>query len=273
MKLGFLPLAAVMLLPALHAAPLYIAHRGSSGEAPENTLAAFKLAGRQLADGVECDIHRTRDNRLVICHDPSTKRTTGVDLKISESNLAELRRLDAGKFKGEEFKGETLPQLSELLRVVMPEQLVYIELKEDDPLILPLVKEELKKSRVPMERIRLISFHPSLLKLAKEQMPDCKTYYLRGLGTDRATGRPTPSAEELIRLARAINADGLDLGRHPKLDAELVKAIRDGGLELHVWTVDSPMEALRYAALGVDSITTNYPKRLKDSAGRQGRGE
>src|SRR4051812_33505820 len=78
-----------------------VAHRGASYDAPENTVAAIKLAWEQKADASEFDVYLTKDGQIVISHDANTKRTTGVDKKVAEQTLEEIRRLDAGKWKGE----------------------------------------------------------------------------------------------------------------------------------------------------------------------------
>ncbi|MDA1056051.1 MAG: glycerophosphodiester phosphodiesterase family protein, partial [Planctomycetota bacterium] len=79
---------------------LIIAHRGGSHDAPENTLAAFRLAFEQGADGIEGDFYLTRDNRIVCIHDADTKRVADKTLVVAESSLAELKRLDVGSWKG-----------------------------------------------------------------------------------------------------------------------------------------------------------------------------
>src|SRR5580698_8356847 len=97
-----------------------IAHRGSSFEAPENTLAAVNLAWRQRADAVEIDVHLSRDGRLVVIHDSNTRRTTGVNRKVARQTLAELHALDAGRWKGLTWLGEKIPSLEEVLASVPP---------------------------------------------------------------------------------------------------------------------------------------------------------
>src|SRR5204863_3482831 len=89
-----------------------VAHRGSSEEAPENTLAAFRL-GYEQADACELDIHLSKDGHVVVLHDANTKRTAGLDKPVAEQTLAELRTLDAGKSKGGKFSNEKIPLLSE----------------------------------------------------------------------------------------------------------------------------------------------------------------
>src|SRR5947208_878460 len=95
-----------------------IAHRGASWEAPENTLSAVQLAWQQGADAVEADFRLSRDRQIVATHDDSTLRITGVDLRVHESSLAELRALDFGRWKAAQFEGERIPTLAELLATV-----------------------------------------------------------------------------------------------------------------------------------------------------------
>src|SRR5690242_8830167 len=112
-------LAAALLLSAssLWAGPKLdlVGHRGASHDAPENTVASFREAWRQGADAAELDVHLTKDGRLVVIHDGDAKRTTGSPLKVREATLAELRRLDAGAWKGARYAGEKLPTLAEML--------------------------------------------------------------------------------------------------------------------------------------------------------------
>src|SRR5580704_14008797 len=89
----------------------FVAHRGASFDAPENTLAAVNLAWRQRADAVEIDVHLSRDGQLVVIHDYNTRRTTGVNRLVARQTLAELRALDAGRWKGLEWLDETIPTL------------------------------------------------------------------------------------------------------------------------------------------------------------------
>ena len=97
-----------------------IAHRGASWDAPENSRAAVELAWRQGADAVEADFRLTRDGRIVAAHDDSLKRVTGVDLRVSEHSLDELRQLDIGGWKGPQWSGERIATLEEMLAVASP---------------------------------------------------------------------------------------------------------------------------------------------------------
>jgi glycerophosphoryl diester phosphodiesterase len=91
------------------AAPALIAHRGASQDAPENTIAAFTLAWKQGADGIEGDFQLTHDGEIVCIHDPTTKRTAEQDLKVSEATLKELRQLDVKPWKGHSRKDARIP--------------------------------------------------------------------------------------------------------------------------------------------------------------------
>ena len=89
-------------------APLLVAHRGASYEAPENTVASVKLAWTKRADATEVDIHMTRDHQIVVIHDKSTKRTAGVDLSIAANDYASLKDLEVGSWKSPDYEGGTL---------------------------------------------------------------------------------------------------------------------------------------------------------------------
>jgi glycerophosphoryl diester phosphodiesterase len=97
---------------------MLIAHRGFSGRYPENTLRAFREAMKLPVDGIELDIRRTRDGVLVVIHDETVDRTTFGSGRVSELTWDELRQLDAGAWKGEEFAGERIPRLDEVLELV-----------------------------------------------------------------------------------------------------------------------------------------------------------
>ena len=99
---------------------LWIAHRGESFDAPENTLSAFRLATQSGADGIECDIHMTQDGEIVCIHDADTIRTSNAAFRISETSFPELRKIDFGSWKDAKWQGEKIPLLSELLDIVKP---------------------------------------------------------------------------------------------------------------------------------------------------------
>ena len=109
--------------------PLIYAHRGASALAPENTLAAFLLAQRLGADGIELDVMLTADNQLIVIHDDTVDRTTNGHGKVAEMPLAALRDLDAGSYFGEAYRGEKLPTLAEVYEALGGKLRINVELK------------------------------------------------------------------------------------------------------------------------------------------------
>ena len=107
----------------------YIAHRGASYQAPENTLASTKLAWKLGADMVECDIYLSKDHQIMAIHDGNTKRLSGIDLKVGNSLAKDLRKLDVGSFKSEKYKGEKIPYLRELIGTTPEGKYLVVEIK------------------------------------------------------------------------------------------------------------------------------------------------
>ena len=105
-----------------------IAHRGASYLAPENTRASVMMGWEKKAD-VEVDVHLSQDNRIVVIHDSTTKRTTNQDLKVSETPSDVLHHLDAGSFKGEQFAGEPIPFLADIIDTIPPPKKLFVEIK------------------------------------------------------------------------------------------------------------------------------------------------
>src|SRR4051812_6064313 len=127
------PLALVILIVSLSMAkpPEFVAHRGESHDAPENTLASYKLAWERGDDAAETDIHLTKDGKLIVSHDPDTGRLSAgkTKLVIKEHTADDLRKLDMGSFKGPSFADQKLPLLDELLAIIPPGKRLFIEVK------------------------------------------------------------------------------------------------------------------------------------------------
>ncbi|MBU5613135.1 glycerophosphodiester phosphodiesterase [Geomonas azotofigens] len=239
--------------------PLIIGHRGASRDAPENTLASFRLAFAQGADGIEADFRLTRDGSIVCLHDSGTSRTAGGDLTVAESTLAELRRLDAGSWKGDQWRGEPIPTLPQVLELLPPGKKLLIELKSGVE-ILDALAADLARAGISEERIRFLAFDHLLVAALKERLPGYRACWLCDY---RWRGGWHPSRAEVLSRLAAIGADGLASRDRAILDASLVGELRARGLEIHVWTVDSAKGAARLRDLGVDSIMTNRPGWLR----------
>ena len=234
--------------------PEIIAHRGYSYVAPENTLAAINLAWLVGADAVEIDVYLTTDNQIVLHHDRTTARTTGVDLTVSESSFDQLRALDVGKWKGDQWSGEKIPTLEDALATIPDGKRMFVEIKCHSEII-PWFIKTLDSSRCKDEQVAVISFYEDIIKDIKAIRPSLPAYWL--CWTDRKT------PEELIEIAKSANADGLDAMVCDAFNEDFVSKLRAAGMGVYVWTVDKDDEAQRMAALGVDGITTNRPAEIR----------
>lgn len=254
-------LGALFLSASLHAVEI-IGHRGASFDAPENTLASMNLAWRQQADGIETDIHLSQDGRIVVIHDYDTLRVSGISNRVATTPWAQLQRLDVGSWKGADWAGEKLPTLDSLIATVPRDKCFLIEIKVHEE-ILPALEAAFQASHKSPQQLRIITFYLETAQAAKTRFPKHEVYWLVGYGKDPATGQP-PSVTELIAKARAAHLDGLDLDAKFPIDTRFVQQVHAAGLKLHVWTVDDPERAAVLAAAGVDGITTNKPKLLRE---------
>jgi glycerophosphoryl diester phosphodiesterase len=246
---------------AMPTLPLIVAHRGASHDAPENTLAALRAAWTQGADLVEIDVRLTRDGEVVLLHDETFERTAGCAGKPEDMDLAEIRALEAGAWKGPPFAGEKVPTLAEALAAVRPDKGILIEIKEGRELV-PALSREVEAGSLAPERVHFICTDEATLRAAKATLPRTKALRLAGGAWENRVRTPA-ELDALIAGARAAGLDGLDLGDDWPLDAALVRRVHDAGLLCHVWTVNDGARARHLAAAGVDGITTDRPGWLR----------
>ncbi|HNS19809.1 MAG TPA: glycerophosphodiester phosphodiesterase [Sedimentisphaerales bacterium] len=231
-----------------------IAHRGASHLAPENTLAAVNLAWEHGADIVEVDVHLTKDGRIVAIHDPTTERTAGAGLEVAKTHSRHLRRLDVGSHKHEDFTGETIPFLEEVLDTIPAGRHLFIEIK-CGPEILAVLSEVLAQSG-KRSQVAIIGFDLQTMKAAKQVMPDIPAHWL----CDKKLWRPF--SRSLAKTAKEHGLDGMSI-HWSGVTWRFAQAMRRAGLKLYAWTVDHPADASRLHAMGVDGITTNRPGWLR----------
>jgi len=229
-----------------------IAHRGASYLAPENTVASAKVAWESGADAVECDIWLSKDNKIVCCHDASTKRSTGQDHKISETGSKVLRKLDAGSFKNEKYRGEKLPYLKELIKTVPDGKELVIELKCKSE-VLPFLRIEIDKHQ-KNRNFTFICFDFQIICDTKAAFPEHPCYWLCSNAA---------LLETTLSKVPAANIEGVSLGYAIITESVMEKAEKLN-LEVYSWTVDDPAEAKRLISMGVKGITTNRPGWLNE---------
>jgi len=236
-------------------AVLNIAHRGASGHAPENTMAAFERCIELGATAIETDVQMTSDGSLVLIHDESLARTAGSPKLVKDVTLEELRRLDAGSWFDPAFRGERVPTLRELLELVKPYSLLLnLELKNGVvpyPGLEEAVVEEVRRFGMS-DRVILSSFnHYSLVK-CKRLAPEVRMgiLYMEGL-------------YEPWDYASRIGAEALHAYHYAVLP-EWVAQAAERGIAYHPFTVNEPAEMRRLLAAGVSGIITDYPDRLAE---------
>lgn len=242
----------------------FVAHRGESFDAPENTLAAFRLAWDRDVSTIELDVYQTKDGELIVTHDADTKKTTGVSKIVKESTLAELRTLDAGRWKDARFAGEKLPTLAESLATIPERGRCFIELKTG-PEVIPALVKVIEASGKRPEQLAIISFNSATIAEAKSRLPRHQAYWIVSVKKDKTTGVLAPTVNELIAKAKEVHADGLDLSIPPT--REYVDPVKAAGLRLFVWTVNEVALAKQFVELGVDGITTDRAAWLKQQVG------
>jgi glycerophosphoryl diester phosphodiesterase len=227
--------------------PLVIAHRGASGERPENTLPAYELAVEQGADMIEVDLHRTRDGAIVVTHDEELAGIGGRG-EIADATLAEVRALDAGG-------GERVPTLDEILDRFGPRIPFNLEIKRGTAAEysgLEGATLEALERRGLLARTLFSSFYDPVLRRLRELSASARIGLL--------VSRRFPNGA--LERARALGAEAL----HPERELvtpRLVEEAHAAGLAVHVFTVDDPADMSRLLAMGVDGLFTNFPERLR----------
>lgn len=252
----------------------FIAHRGESYEAPENTLVSFNLAFERGADAVELDLHLTADHKLITSHDPDTFRVTGgknnggQKLIIAQTSASELERLDVGRWKSANYIGQRMPMVDDVLATLPKDtkQRLFIEVKVGPDAAAPLI-DAIKKAGNSPDRTAIISFKLDSCAEIKKRMPELKVYYLSDFKENKKTGAQPPTIDELIKSAKDANLDGLDLAYKGPLDKASIKKIHDAGLKCYIWTLDDPEIARQMIKAGVDGITTNRAQWLRQQLG------
>ena len=230
---------------------LVIAHRGASGHAPENTLAAFKRAVALGATFIETDLQLTRDSRLVAMHDATVNRTTNGQGKVHDLTLMELRRLDAGSWFGSEFAGERIPTMDDILEFSKKHDVVfYLELKPGgswggEHALVGALRES---GEIP--RSVVISFDAGILARLRRIEPTIMT----GLLYDGQIEEPLSKALEVGARQLAVRGD--------LVTPALLKDARKRDLQVVCWTVNHPAHIRMLIAAGVDGIMSDYPDRL-----------
>ncbi len=253
--------------------PIVLAHRGFRGQYPENTMLAFQKAAELDVDGLEMDIHSSRDGVLMVCHDATVDRTTNGSGAIKDLTLAALKQLDAGyrwtaddgrtfPFRG---KGITIPTLEEVFNA-FPQLWINVDIKQSSPAIVRPFVNMIRQFGMT-DKMMVGSFNAETVSQFRQICPEVATaaseaearrlFILSRLGLGRFY-RGAALAMQLPEWS----------GRLHVVTPRFVQAAHKKETAVHVWTVNEPGDMERLLAIGVDGLVTDFPDRLLTLLGR-----
>ena len=232
---------------------LNIAHRGFSGRYPENTNIAFaKALTEGYCDGIEVDVHMTKDNKIVIIHDPKLDRTTTGTGYIKDHTLEELLEFDAGVKYDEKYKGEKILCIKSAMELVKKYNVrLYIEIKDNEVDYKDIEAEVLDRVELVgvEDKVILSSYNVETLKRIKSHNPNIQT----GLLTKEVT----------FDIRHYQYADILSCD-YTKLTKEVIDTIHSINRKVTAWVVDDKAAMQQMKDMGVDAVITNYPDEFSD---------
>lgn len=220
--------------------PLVIAHRGASSIELENSLAAFRAAAPQGADGAELDVHATADGELIVHHDETINGT-----HIAQSSAAVIAKLRLEN-------GEPVPTLAQALAAIGPRLQVFIEVKTLDPRWDDRLFETIDRGPNPAG-YAVHSFDHRIVRRLGKQRPGLRCGVLSASYAVRPLTELEDAGASILWQERSV------------ADEALVRTVHDAGHNLFVWTVDEPPDLARFVAWGVDGICTNFPARARQA--------
>jgi glycerophosphoryl diester phosphodiesterase len=235
--------------------PRVIAHRGFSGKAPQNTLAACRAAIALDTDMIEIDVLLSRDGEVVVIHDPELTQTTNGVGRVGDHPLAELQRLDAGTSFSREFSGEPIPTLNQILDLVRGRTLLNVEIKQEAvsaQAIGGITHEVLRAihHRGMSDQVILSSFDPRALSHARQLAPEVKTASLFNATLHAGMG-PREVMDEVGSVAFNVS--------DTQITPAILRACHHHGCPVAVYTVNEPSRMRALFRLGVDALFTDRP--------------
>lgn len=250
-------------LAAQNQKTLNIAHRGASGSAPENTIAAVKKGMEAGADMIEIDVHLSKDNRLIVIHDNTLDRTTNLKGKVKDYTLEELKKADAGSWFGKQWKGEPLPTLEDVINAINGKAKLLIEIKNDSETYPGIEKEtiDVVKKMGAENWCELQSFSQIAVTKMMEEKHSMPVYKLV-VGNVPALplhhdGEMKRGSAYQYKEVKGINPN------YRFANKRIVNKLHARGQQIYVWTVNDENMMQKLLHWGADGIITNYPEKLK----------
>jgi len=238
-----------------------IAHRGASGHAPENTIAAVKRAIELGANYVEIDVHLSKDKEVVVIHDATLDRTVNHFGQVSFYKLEELKKFDAGAKFHPDFRGEKIPTLEEVIQTTKGKAILLIEIKKSTSFYTNIEKKvfDIIKQNKAEEWVEVQTFYDPVLKnwlalgsnipVHKLMVGNIFPFYVDYVVNAGNIYKKTKGAQ-------GINPNVKWMGNR------LFSKIKDQNLSCYVWTVNEEKDIKKMLAQKVDGIITNYPEKV-----------
>lgn len=236
---------------------LIYGHRGASAYAPMNTIPAFELAAEQGADGIELDVHFSKDNELIILHDFTVDETTDGEGVVVDKTLAELKELDAGGWFDDRFIGTKIPTLDEVFEAVGQKLIINVEIKslsQESDSVEQAVADCIRKHNLS-SRVIVSSFNPYVVKRFRPiapEMPLAQLLY------------PSPLADQALAMLQPSDYDAIHYFHEMITDDEIAFA-KEHNLIINTWTVNDPEQAQKLVNQGVRGIITDKPDIMKNT--------
>jgi glycerophosphoryl diester phosphodiesterase len=230
-----------------------VAHRGASGHFPENTRLAFEKAIEARADMIELDCQLSQDGHVVVFHDERLNRTARARGKIGEKTLEQLKKLDVGQWRKKAFKGERILTIEEVLQFVAGHIDLCIEIKHfpHSPYGIELKLLFILSHYSCLDRTIISSFNYHCLDRVRELAPESRVGVLFGVD----------SKEDPFAAARRLDATSIHVQKD-LATREFMDRAWEGGLDVHVWTVNEVRDMEKFASLGVQGIVSDYPEKF-----------
>jgi glycerophosphoryl diester phosphodiesterase len=229
-----------------------VAHRGASGDFPENTAVAFEEAIRLEVDAIELDVHLTADGELLVIHDPTVDRNSDGTGAVADLSMAQITELDAGSWFDAKFAGARYLTLEGALDLMPSAMVLNVHVKAGDK------DREVVVAKTVAQLVRA-----GLLGTAFVASDDASLAVARGAEPGlRICNLSTQPAETYVERSSAIGCLILQPG-NGRTDADLVRRAHENGMTVNPFYADDEGEMRRLIGCGVDGILTNYPQRLQ----------
>ncbi len=237
--------------------PLVVAHRGSSGSAPENTMAAFRMAIEEGVDMIELDVRMTKDFELVVHHDADLRRTTNGSGFIWKKTLDELKHLDAGSWYSPKFADERIPTLREVIDLLPANINLNIEIKSDGDVRRGIAFEDacirVIREKGFAHRVLVSSFDHKFLRRFHKLDPAIRIGALY-LPVRDAAKKPST-------LERRLGASAFICSR-TQLRKRFIADAHQHDIMVACYVVNTVRQLERMIRFGVDAVVTDFPRRI-----------